>query len=191
MQKIVITGNIGSGKSTIANIFKEHHVPIFDADAAIRNIYVQSDTFRDQIKTLNPDLISDNKVAKNKIIEHLKENPQFLDQLEGILYPLLDQYRDIFIQECSAKDHKMALFEVPLLFEKNRQDRYDSIILLYAPYKVRLKRTLKRPNMTREKFDFMNNRQIDYKEILDKVDLAIDTTQSKEICREIIEERFF
>lgn len=191
MEKIVLTGNIGSGKSTIVKKFQEFNVPLFDADACIQEIYQNNNEYKNQLEKINAEFIVDNKIIKPKIINYLQENPTFIDVLEKILYPILAIKRQEFIEKFQKQNVKRVIFEVPLLFEKNLQANYDTIILVYAPYEVRLQRALQRKEMTKEKFYFMNNRQIHYTQLLNKVTLAIDTTQSIEECNQLIMNRFF
>lgn len=191
MQKITITGNIGSGKSSIAQIFADQQIPIFDADAAIQKIYQSNLEFTQAITAYDHALITNNKVDKAKIIAYLYQNPDFIITLEGMLYPLLAQKREAFIKQCINENHTMSVFEIPLLFEKNLEKNYDFIILLYAPYDIRLERTLRRPDMTQEKFDLMNNKQIPYQNVINQADLVIDTSQPKKICQELVLKQFF
>ncbi len=191
MEKIVLTGNIGAGKSTIIKIFQQHNVPLFDADACIREIYDDNFEFKHHLENINADFIINNKVIKSKVIAHLQKNHDFIDTLENILYPILAIKRQEFIEQYAEQNIEKVVFEVPLLFEKNLQSDYNTIILVYAPYETRLERALHREGMTKEKFDFMNNRQINYTKVLDIVDLAIDTTQSIQECEHLIIDRFF
>jgi dephospho-CoA kinase len=191
MEKIVLTGNIGAGKSTIIRIFQQNNVPLFDADACIQEIYDNNFEFKQHLENINSDFIINNKVIKSKIMTHLQKNPDFIDTLENILYPILAIKRQEFIEKYTKQNVKKVVFEVPLLFEKKLQSNYNTIILVYAPYATRLERALHREGMTKEKFDFMNNRQIQYIEILESVDLAIDTTLSIKECEHLIMDRFF
>jgi dephospho-CoA kinase len=190
IKKIVVTGNIGSGKSTICSMLvKQYDMPFFNADTAIQEIYQDSSEFYNALYKINPNFCDGKNVLKQNIIDHLARNPDFLNVLEDILYPLLAEKRKDFIEKMTKQPHHktMILFEVPLLFEKNLASDYNFIILCYAPYKIRLERALKRPTMTQEKFDFMNNRQLPYEELVDKVNLAIDTTASIEQSQKILE----
>lgn len=191
MQKIVITGNIGSGKSTIVKIFQSYNVPLFDADRFIGDIYNHDSKFKQDLYALNPEFIVNDRVSKPVIIDYLQKNPDFITTLEGVLYPILQIKRQEFIDTQTQLRQKMVIFEVPLLFEKKMEHLYDYIILVYAPYDIRLKRALGRENMSVEKFNFMNNRQINYVDLLPSVDLGIDTTQSFDVCKKIITNRFF
>ena len=119
MKKIVLTGNIGAGKSTIIKIFQKYNVPIFDADNSVQEIYNNNHQFKEQLSKINPDFIVDNQIFKPKIIAYLHENPEFMDILESLLYPILAIKRQKFIQTHQKKNHIMIVFEVPLLFEKN------------------------------------------------------------------------
>jgi dephospho-CoA kinase len=163
MKKIVLTGNIGSGKSLALSVFEMCGDAIFSADNIINDIYQNDADFFRIIKNQYPDFIVQGTISKAKISEYLKKNPDFLSVLEGILYPILQQKRQEFIAKSLENKVKIAVFEIPLFFEKhsyfNPQD-YDKILLLYAPPNVRWNRVKNRPLISLDKFNFLNKQQI-------------------------------
>lgn len=180
MIKVAITGNIGSGKSTIAQIFAGCGDPIFSADDIITELYHNNKHFYKDICDINPTLTENGAVSKKKIIDYLQLNPDFLSTLEALLYPLLQKERNAFILDKTRHEYDFVICEVPLLFEKNMQDDYDQIILIYADKDIRWDRVKNRPHMTKEKFDFICTQQTDYKNIQKACDLTLDTNQDLE-----------
>ncbi|MEM6602658.1 MAG: dephospho-CoA kinase [Pseudomonadota bacterium] len=178
MLKIAITGNIGTGKSLALNFFRKRGDAIFSSDEAIAEIYASDQRFFEKIKEFNPDFIDDDKVSKSKISLYLKDHPEFLPQLEDILYPILKQKRADLVAIAKAEDHKFMVFEIPLLFEKHADKEYDQIILLHADQELRWQRVKDRPNMTRQKFEFMNRRQTNYLDVINNANLVIDADQA-------------
>ena len=181
MIKIAITGNIGSGKSTISNIFKSCGDPIFNADNTVSKIYENNIDFYNAIMRINPDLTINHTVCKKKVIAYLDQNPKFLTTLEKLLYPHLHDAREEFFRICNDKKHNFAICEIPLLFEKNMQHGFDYIILLHCNHNIRWHRVKNRPYMTYDKFKFICNQQVNFETVKKYAHLTIDTNQPQEI----------
>lgn len=175
MLKIVVTGNIGSGKSTIMQILTDMGEVVFDSDAQIKDIYLHDKDFYEHIKLLNKDYVDDEKVLKEKIIADLSYDATLLQTLETFLYPILHKRRLKFLLKKQEENLWAVFFEIPLLFEKNLAEGYDKVILLYASKDIRLERVLKRHSMTKEKFEYLNSLQIEPEKILDKIFVSINT----------------
>ena len=175
MLKIAVTGNIGSGKSTIMQMLLEMGEIVFDADAEIRNIYLNNTDFYEQIKLLNKDYVKDNKILKEKIITDLSQDSSLLLKLEYLLYPILQEKRLNFLFQKQKEKLWAVFFEIPLLFEKKLENEYDKVILLYASKEIRLERVLHRHNMSKEKFEYLNNLQIESNKVINKVYFSINT----------------
>lgn len=169
MKKVVLTGNIGSGKSAALSVFEICGDTIFSADNVVNDIYQNDADFFKIIKNQYSDFIVQDKISKAKISTYLKKNPDFLSVLEGILYPILQQKRQKFIEDSVQNGVKIVVFEIPLFFEKQAyfspQD-YDKILLLYAPFDVRWNRVKHRDLMNWDKFNFLNSQQISSEEVM-------------------------
>ena len=139
MIKIAITGNIGSGKSTITKIVRELGFKVFDSDLEVENVMMKKD------------LIKKNRIDRIKLGEFVFANPEELKKLEKIVHPKVWESRDKFFE--TNRDEEAVFLDIPLLFENKLQSNFDFVIRTYVSPKVQKERVLKRKNMTHVKFN--------------------------------------
>lgn len=141
MLKVAITGGIASGKSLVLNCIKMLGYPVISADNEIAKIY-QDQAILDKLSKVfcTPNLT---KEAIKPIV--LKDKAK-LKILETILYKKLYQNFNNFERECRMQKHALCFFEIPLLFEKRSEKKYDTIINLEVPIFIQKERFLKRGN---------------------------------------------
>ena len=155
MKKIGLTGSIASGKSEVARIFADHGVAVFDADQCVHDLYKDGTAAR----YLPGDFAGASTagvVDRKKLSRILADNPALFSKLEQAIHPLVKQRMDEFF----AAQRQMAIADVPLLLEKNRDSEFDCIVLVSAPEAARKKRALARPGMTEEKLAMIMARQL-------------------------------
>lgn len=148
MIKIGITGNIGSGKSYICNIFEKYGIPIFYSDDETKKLYYDSDIkqlisnrFGEEIYNGDGTL---NKVLLSSLIFGNYNNLKFI---EDTLYPALFHH---FNDWCELQNSPFVLFESAILFEKNLTNRFDKIIFISAPESIRIQRVMNRDKCSEE-----------------------------------------
>ena len=158
---IGITGSIGMGKTTIAQMLKRFNIPIFDSDKEVKDILENNNLVKDQVHQLWHDVIltQENEKKKDKKLLSIK---MFTDRknrktLENILHPLVHKRRDCFIKS-KTKSFIIAL-DVPLLYETGTDKICDNIFLAYTNEKEQEERVLSRPNMTLKKFNLIKKAQ--------------------------------
>ena len=151
--KIAITGKIGSGKSTVADIIKELGYFVFESDKEVDKLF-KNNNIKNKIKTLFykvKNLVKkDGSINKTLLGDYVFSNKNELKNLEDLIYPLLNKERQEFIN--SKKMEKMLFFDIPLLFEKKLFTEYNFIIYVYVKEKIQKKRVLKRKKMNTDKF---------------------------------------
>ena len=152
---IGITGSIGMGKTTIAQMLKRFNIPIFDSDKEVKDILENSNLVKEQLHQIWPDVVL-TQVNEKKIDKKLLSTKIFTDRkkrkiLENILHPLVHKRRDAFIKS-EDKSFIIAL-DVPLLYETGTDKICDNIFLAYTNEKKQEERVLLRPNMTQKKFN--------------------------------------
>ena len=154
MIKIAITGNIGSGKSTITRIVRELGFKVFDSDQEVDKAMTKKDLINkisEEFKSKIPGLIKRNKIDKVKLGEFVFSNTKELKKLEQIVHPKVWESKEKFFDKnCNEL---VVFLDIPLLFEKKLQSNYDFIIRTFVSSKVQKERVLKRKNMTQVKFN--------------------------------------
>ena len=145
MYKIGITGSIGTGKTTIANIFALFNIPIFDADREIKEILKKKE-IQQKLKNTWPLIIKKNHIDKNKLKEIIFSNNFEKKKLEKLLYPFLE----IEFEKFEAVNYKknILVYDVPLIYETKTEKRYDKILLAHCNKKAQKERVLTRDKIS-------------------------------------------
>ena len=149
MVKVIgLTGGIGSGKTTIANFFKEKGVPVYIADDEAKKV-MQSIEIIDQIKSVFGETLFENNVLNRaKLAETVFNNADKLAQLNAIVHPAVKKDFENWLQQ--HKNDQYVVYEAAILFESGRYKECDYIVTVTAPIEVRIERVIKRDNTTRE-----------------------------------------
>lgn len=149
MTKIIgLTGGIGSGKSSIANHFKSHGIPVYIADDASRKV-TESPEILKQIKSqFGTNVFEGNVLDRQKLAQLVFSNPGKLQQLNAIIHPAVKADFDLWLTQHA--DAPIVIKEAAILFESGSYKNCDAIITITAPEEVRIARVLKRDKITRE-----------------------------------------
>ena len=174
MIRLAITGSIGMGKSTVARMFERAGVPVFDADAVVRELQASDPQIIASIGRRFGGTVSDGVLDREALSRAVLSSPAELDALEAIVHPAVQAARSRFIEENA--DRSALLFDIPLLFETGGEDAFDKIIVVSAPADIQRRRVLARPGMSREKFEAILGRQMPDEEKRRRADFVIDTS---------------
>jgi len=150
MTKIIgLTGGIGSGKTTVANLFSTFGIPVYITDLEARNL-MQSATVLDQIKTVFGNSVFEKGVLiRDKLSETVFKDENKLAQLNAIVHPAVKEHFQQWLLE--HKSHSFIIYETAILFESGSYKNCDFIINVVAPLETRIQRVIERDNTTREK----------------------------------------
>ena len=179
-----LTGSIGMGKSTTADMFRQAGVPVYDSDAAVAAAYAPGGVAVAAVAEAFPAAIRDGAVDRGLLSSLVVDNPDALKRLETVVHPLLSAGRDRFLAAAAASGATVAVLDVPLLYEVNGPDPYDAVVVVSVPEDVQRARVLARPGMTAEKLDFILSRQLPDAQKRARADFIIDTGQGLERARE-------
>lgn len=142
MLLVGLTGNIASGKSTVAQLLSEHGATIIDADVLARRAVEKGSAVHDAIvkrwgtSVLAPDGHLDRAALRRAVFSDAKE----LEALNDLVHPEVERLRKARVAEARARGDKVVVCDIPLLFEKKMADRFDKIVLVDAPRPLRLER---------------------------------------------------
>jgi len=174
MMIIGLTGGIGSGKSTVAAMFKELGVPVYDSDQRAKYLMNTSKVIHDQlVALLGEEAFKDGTLNRSYIAGKVFNDAELLAKLNNIVHPAV---RQDFIDWSNDQDANYVIQETALLFENKAQELYDDVILVTAPKEVRINRVLDRDNTTKEQVEARMNNQLDDETKLELANYVIENT---------------
>ncbi|MEM7545055.1 MAG: dephospho-CoA kinase [Pseudomonadota bacterium] len=178
-----LTGSIGMGKSTVAQMFGDAGAHVWDADAAVHRLYAAGGEGVPVIRALVPDAIEDGAVSRPRLRTAIMEDPALLKKIEAGIHPLVGKDRIGFLQRVRLGGARLAVLDIPLLLEGGRADMFDYIIVVSAPAEVQRDRVLARPGMTEEAFEAILAKQMPDAEKRAYADYVVDTGSTLEETR--------
>jgi dephospho-CoA kinase len=171
--RLALTGSIGMGKSTVSRMFEAAGIPVFDADAVVRQLQTGDADLIAAIGERFPGVVVDGKLDRKMLAERVIGHPTQLEWLERLIHPRVQDARTQFISE--HRDSVALLFEIPLLLETGSAGDFDKVIVVSAPPEVQRQRVLARADMTEGKLDAILARQLPDEEKRRRADFVIDT----------------
>ena len=169
-----LTGSIGMGKSTTAEMFREEGIRVHDADAVVHALY-QSQAVP-LIEKAFPGSTNSKGVDRNELGKIVIGNPDAMKKLENIVHPLVKEKREIFLKEAKQANAKFVVLDIPLLFETNSEKSCDYVLVITASKEEQARRVLSRSGMNTEKFEKIKASQMSDVEKRKKADFIIDTS---------------
>ncbi|MCR9129095.1 MAG: dephospho-CoA kinase [Alphaproteobacteria bacterium] len=180
-----LTGSIGMGKSTTAGLFAEEGAAVFDADAAVAELYGPGGAAVAPIAESFPGCADpETGVDRTALSAALQKDATLFERLEHIVHPLVARSRADFFARAKAEGCSIVVLDVPLLFETGQADQVDAVVVVSAPEAVQRQRVLARPGMTEAKLDAILARQTPDSEKRARADFVIDTGSGIEAARD-------
>ena len=184
--RIGLTGSIGMGKSTTAQLFRDEGIAVFDSDAIVHELYQGAAV--EPIAQSFPQVLENGVINRAKLADIVLKNPQALKQVEEIVHPLVWSERDKFFKANQETGANLVVYDIPLLFEKGVDSSVDVIVVVSATSETQKARVLARPGMTVEKFEALNSKQMSDLEKRARADFIIDTSLGLESARQQVHE---
>ncbi len=185
--KLGLTGSIGMGKSTTANMFRDAGIPVFDSDAAVHALYARGGEAVPLIRAAFPGSVENGEVSRAKLSESLARSPTGFDRLNAIVHPLVNARKQAFLDEARKNGASLVVLDIPLLFETGAEKSVDGILVVTAPEDVQRGRVLEREGMTAAKFRQILSRQLPDAEKRKRADYLIDTSLGLEAARKSVQ----
>ena len=179
--RVGLTGSIGMGKSTTAQMFRDEGIAVLDSDQIVHDLYRGAAVA--PIVAAFPDVVVDGVVNRSALGAHVLSDPAAMKKLEAIVHPLVWAARDVFIQQRQAQGDWIVVYDVPLLFETGADKSVDAIVVVTAPPDLQKQRVLIRPGMTQEKFEAIVGKQTPDTEKRARADFIVETGEGLDAAR--------
>jgi dephospho-CoA kinase len=176
-----LTGSIGMGKSTTAQMFRDAGVPVFDADAAVHALYRGAAVA--PVEAAFPGVTRDGAIDRVLLAARVLADPEALHRLESIVHPLVAAERRTFLDTARRDGAPVVVLDIPLLFETGGEAAVDAVAVVSAPESVQKARVLSRPGMTPERFSAILAKQVPDTEKRRRADFVIETGEGMDAAR--------
>lgn len=167
-----LTGSIGMGKSTTAQMFADLGCAVWDADAAVHRLYTKGGAAVAPMQAQFPQAIQDGAVSRVALKQIIGADPTALPRIEQIVHPLVAQDRQAFRDSTTAD---ILVFDIPLLFEGGGEAAMDATATVSAPADVQLARVMARGTMTQDQVRHILSKQMPDAEKRQRADYVIET----------------
>ena len=167
-----LTGSIGMGKSTTADLFALEGCAVWDADAAVHRLYAEGGAAVAPIRAAFPEAIENGAVSRDALKRIISADPTALEQIESIVHPLVARDREAFRQ---AAKSDILVFDIPLLFETGGDAQMDAVACVSIPPDEQKRRVMARGTMTEAQFEQIRAKQMPNDEKCARSDFVIVT----------------
>ena len=175
-----LTGSIGMGKSTAAAVLRRLGVPLYDADAEIHKMLGRGGAAVTAVEAAFPGVRGEDGAIDRRVLgRRVFGKPEELHRLEQILHPMVRAVEQRWVARQRARGAKLVVLDIPLLFETDRIDRVDGVIVVSAPLRLQRERVMRRPGMSAERFAAILDSQLPDREKRRRADFVVDTALSR------------
>lgn len=169
--RVAITGNIGSGKSYVSDLFKSLGVPVFDSDREAKLLYDLPEVRQRMVERFGANIYSEEGALDRRLMaSKVFADACALGYVESVLYPVLNKR---FTDWADQQGTPYVLYESALIFEKHLEEMFDAIIVVAASESVRIRRVMTRDRCTEEQVRARMAMQLPQTEKVTKADFVI------------------
>jgi dephospho-CoA kinase len=178
-----LTGSIGMGKSTAAAVLRQMGVPVHDADASVHRLMSHGGAAVGFIEAAFPGTALNGAIDRKALGRRVFADPAELKRLESILHPMVRTLEQTFLRTARMRRHPVVVLDIPLLYETGAEKRCDAVITVTAPKFLQDQRVLKRPGMSRDRFQEIVRQQMPDAEKRKRADFVVETGLGKRASR--------
>lgn len=178
MLRVVLTGSIATGKSTVLERFAARGIPAYSADEAVHTLYAGEAA--PLVETLFPGTVRDGVVDRKTLSAAIGREPRRISELEEVVHPLVREKALAFAEAAELEGAPLAVIEIPLFFETGAKYSIDRVVVTHCDPAIQRERVLARPGMSAEKLDLILSRQLTQEEKRARADYTIDTSGTME-----------
>lgn len=185
---IGLTGSMGMGKSTTAQMFRDEGIPVWDADETVHRMYEKGGAAVARIGEICPQAVVAGAVDRDQLKQWISKDPSALSRIEAIVHPLLAHDREAFL---AGIETDIAVLDFPLLLESGANALVDLVVVVTAPETLQRKRILQRGTMDEAMLDTILAKQMPDKEKRALADVVIETLDmetARQAVRNLLQE---
>ena len=183
-----LTGSIGMGKTTAAQIFRQLKVPVYDADGVVHEFMGENGAGVDLVGEAFEGVVSKGCVDRQALGEHVFDDEPALSALEAIVHPFVISRQLMFLKIAASQRRPLVVLDVPLLFETGGEANCDAVAVVSAPQYLQKIRVMGRPGMTEKKLRAILQRQMSDQEKRRRADFIIPSGLGKRRSLQSIQE---
>ncbi len=180
MLLVGITGSIGMGKSTVAQMFKEHGYGVYNADDTVHYIYKNDEEVIEKVERQFPGSTKDGVVNRLALRDILNKDPDKFRDLEQIVHPVTRKYQIIYIKKLIEEGKMGCALDIPLLFETGGEKYVDVSVVVTASEATQQSRVVLERKVPLEIFNAIKDQQMPDRDKLKKADYIISTDNNIE-----------
>lgn len=175
-----LTGGIATGKSTVSRFFRQHDIPVVDADVIAREVVEPgTDGLAEIIKTFGTEiLLEDGSLNRKKLGEIIFKDEDKREMLNQILHQEIHQKMMMAKEKWENERVPLIVFDIPLLYEADYQSTFDAIMVVYVPEKTQIARLMERDELTVQQARDRIASQLPIEEKKARADIVIDNSQT-------------
>jgi dephospho-CoA kinase len=177
-----LTGSIGMGKSTTAQIFADQGCAVWDADAAVHRLYSKGGAAVEPFSIAFPNAVVDGGVSRPALKDIIGQDPSALKRIEEIVHPLVGQDRSAFLAQVDAD---IVVLDIPLLFETGGDARMDATACVFTDDATQQARVIERGTMTLDQFLTIKAKQMPAKEKCNRATYVIETDTLEHAAKQV------